>query len=469
MVGILAACAALALQPQFRHDYPSMDQVRCISASSAQLFIAVPRGVYVVDRPGYSYNTALTSADGLAGAVELCAYNPVRGELLITTEERLYSHIPKTGTLTALNPPFRTAISIGIAADAAWFETESGLWRKHRVADQYTRGTPPAGITWYGERDSTRPSDYTFLTPWIVVDEQLTGYELTLARPDARSRRLFVAADGYGVLVYNSLRSSLPEASIRFGPPARTVRSIERRDDRLWLLSADRLTVVNPAAPWQYYSTLAGLYLPPDIPALSRGLLALGRRETVRAVLQDPDRLLVGTDRGLVQLGQGGSVTSVFDTHLPVNAVFTHSGQVVIGTPAGLFALDQDSAVQVEDPFFRTDWGVFSSARTSDGRLWLGTLGGIVSLDSADIWQHLVPPGFDLTRPVSVLAAVDSLVFAGNGAGVVAYNTRSQAWTYLTAGQDLPADSVTALHADSASLWVATPGMLTRVELKGLK
>ena len=460
--------AAALLRPEYRHDYPTMDEIRCLSASASRIYVAVPLGVYVIDRSSYRYIAAVTSADGLEGEARLCAFDPARNELLITCDERLYSYSGATGILTRLSPPFKDVRSIGVTLDGAWFETESGFWIKQRVADEYRQGTPPAGVTWFGNLDTLEPRDYSFLNPWFFTDNQLITYQMTLVRPDAQGRRLLVATDRGGILVYD-MRSGAVEARIRLGPSGPRVRSIQAIDGRLWFLGGDMATETDSGSGWQYYLTSAGLSLPTGSSLLNRSLLNLGLREATRAFLSDSGRLLVGTDRGLYALGPDGRLVSVVNLSIPVNALFRRDGRLVMGTDDGLFIVEPESIARVEDPYFRSDWGVFSSGRTSDGRIWLGTLGGVLALDSTDTWQHVIPPGFDLSRPVRAMAAAGSLLCFSNGAGLTVYDTRTNSWAALDATTGLASDDVNALYADSSSLWVAARGIITRIDIKGLR
>lgn len=468
MHALFLVLVATILQPQYRHDYPSMDEIRCLSASANRLYVAVPRGVYVIDRGSYGYDAAVTSADGLEGEVRLCAFNPARNELIIACDERLYSYSGATGMVTRLTPPFKEIHSIGITSDGAWFETESGFWSKQRVADEYKQGTPPAGTVWYGNLDTLMPRDYMFLNPWFYTDNQLITYQMTLVRPDAQGRRLIVALDHDGALVYG-IRTGIIEARVRFGPVGSRVRSVQKIDGRLWFLGNDIITATDSENGWSYYRTAAGMPLPSGSGLLNRALLSLDMRETTRALLNDSGRLLVGTDRGLYSLGLNGELIMVTEPDVPVNALFQRDGRLVMGTSEGLFAVEPESIVRVDDPYFRSDWGVFSSTRTADGRFWLGTLGGVLSLDSADVWQHIIPPGFDLSRPVRTMAAAGNLLCFSNGAGLTIYDTQANSWSSLDTTTGLASNDVTALYADSTGLWVATPDIITRIDLKGLR
>ncbi|MBN2465359.1 hypothetical protein JXD38_07020, partial [candidate division WOR-3 bacterium] len=95
--------------------FPSLDEVRCISSTGSEVFVAVPSGVCVLDRPRYNLIRTLNQADGISGEVRLCAHNPSRGDVYITTDGHIYRYVPATGRVEELTAPFKWVSSIGIA------------------------------------------------------------------------------------------------------------------------------------------------------------------------------------------------------------------------------------------------------------------------------------------------------------------------------------------------------------------
>ncbi|MBM3323866.1 hypothetical protein FJY69_10370, partial [candidate division WOR-3 bacterium] len=388
---LLLVIALGIYQPELWQVYPSMDEIRCISASSNRLFVAVPRGVYILNRFDYSYVRCLTRADGIEDEVELCAWNPVRSNLLILAAGRLYEYSDVSDRASELSPPFSGIRSIGIAADGAYFDTDKGLFRKHRVAPEFFPvQTLPRTITWYGERDTAQPQDYVVLNPYFVTDEYLNQYQLSRVRADPVRRKLLVWAEGYGLLIY-SLTTGAQEAHIRLGPLARA-ESFIRLDGRLWFFRPDQSAALDQSGNWNRFLTRPGD--PPQTASLllSGRVTDLARRERLLAVLPDaqdmtessddsgrvlsrtdslppsvPRSLLLGTDYGLYRLDDKGSLTTLLKLNRPVYALARLEDSVLVGTDLGLFLLAGDSLLDVADPFGRSDWGVYDIAQGAAG------------------------------------------------------------------------------------------------------
>ena len=80
MVPLLLLALLGIYHPENWQVFPSLDEIRCISSTGSEVYVAVPSGVCVLDRPRYRLVRTLTLADGIAGEVRLCAHNPSRGE-----------------------------------------------------------------------------------------------------------------------------------------------------------------------------------------------------------------------------------------------------------------------------------------------------------------------------------------------------------------------------------------------------
>ncbi len=441
-----------------------MDKVNCITTSPRRIYIAVPDGVCILRRSDFRLVRTLTRADRITEPVRLCAYNPVRADLFITTENHLYQYLTMTEVLTELDPPFKHVFSIGIAPDGAYFDTEAGLFSKHRIAQQFNKvGSLPREITWYGERDTSIPRDYTFLVPYYITDDQLNNHPIELVYKDTRARRLYAAARDYGVTVY-SLSFGFPEHHIQMGPSSDPVRRIINLDGRLWFVGDNHTVYLDPQGSWDHFRTRHG-----DLPGagfrlLFPNLLDLGRRENINAVLEDSQSVYLGTDKALYLMGPKGKLTSILTLNFPVNGLTQLGDSLLIATDYGLFAMAGESLSEVRDPFDRTGFGVYSIARTKTGQTWLGTLGGILSLDRSGHWHHIIPPGFDLSKPVSGLTAAGHIAFYDNGSGITAYNSQDSTWTTIGRESGLPSDNITALYADDQYLWIASPGLITRLD-----
>jgi hypothetical protein len=464
MTTLIFLALAGMYNPQDWQNYPSMTDVRCITSSPTNLYVAVPGGVYVLDRYDYHYVRCLTRADGIVDEVNLCAWNPARSDLFITTPGRLYEYLPATGLFSQLAPPFKEVRSIGIAPDGAYFDTENGLYGRRRTVDEYFPARSlPSKVTWYGRRDTSNPQDYVFLTPYFVTDEQLANYSMTLVRRDVLNRKLFVATDGYGVLVYNA-HSGLKEDHIRLGPGIASVRRIIRLDNRLWFVGLDRTDALDSAGDWNYYLTRPGDISLTGFRLLLPTIANLNRNERLSALLPDSGELLLGTDRAIYVLGKNSRLTTLVKLEYRANALLKLRDSLLVGTDNGLFMLEGDSLSELVDPYGRTDWGVYDIVRSSAGQTFFGTLGGVVELAPGDSWHRYVPPGFDLSQPVRTLAAGGDYLFMGSASGIIVLNTKDGSYTTIDSTYGLPTTDIAGLYADDHYLWIASPDMVSRFD-----
>ncbi len=444
--------------------FPSLDEVRCISSTGSEVFVAVPAGVCVLSRPRYELIRTVNEADGIRGEVRLCAHNPSRGDVYITTDEHLYRFVPATGRVNELTAPFKSVSSIGIADSGAFFETNAGLFFRGRVAAEFAPVTDvPNDLTWYGARDTLQPRDFPFLTPYFVMDEQLINHPLTLVRPDKGNRRLFVVAQDYGILVY-SIMSGFSEAHIRFGPSRAAVQRIVPLDDRLWFIGGSTVVGLDSAGGWHYFITRPGDLATGNFRLLFGNVTNLERSEGLRALLPDSSGLLFGTDYGIYQLGRDNKLLQLVNLPHRVNGLLQVHDSLLFGTDQGLFYAKGDSVVEYSDPYGATDWGVFNIVRSTNGTAWFGALGGVVSRTPDGRWFHYVPPGFDLKQPISALAAAGTRVFMATGKDITVLDTKDNSWATIDSSRGLPDSQVTSLYADDRFLWLATPGLIYRLD-----
>jgi hypothetical protein len=464
----MAALLILTLLGIYRYDnwlfFPSLDDVRCISSSVSEVYVAVPAGVCVLDRPRFNLVRTLTAVDGVVGEVRLCAYSPARGDVFITTDDRIYRFIPATGRVEELNAPFETVSAIGIADSGAFFATDAGGFFRGRGAVDFAAVPElPNDLTWYGAMDTLNPRDYTFLTPYTVMDDQLLVHPLTLVRPDQGNKRLFVAAQNYGVLVYN-MRSGFSENHIRFGPSSTAIRLIAPLDGRLWFVGGQTAVSLDADGDWHYFLTRPGDLSTGNFRLLLGNVTNLERTEGLRSLYADPAGLLLGTDYGVYSLGPNDKLARLIDLEYPVTGMLRLHDSVLFGTDRGLYLASGDSTVEYSDPYGATDWGVFDIARSGSGTAWFGVLGGIVSRTPDGRWFRYVPPGFDLKEPVRSVAAASNYVFMATGRDITVLDTEDNSWTTIDADRGLPVSQVNSLYADDRYLWIAGPGLIARLD-----
>jgi len=464
MVNLLLLALLGLYHPENWQVFPSLDEVRCISTTGSEIYVAAPAGVCVFDRTRYRLVRTLTAADGIAGEVRLCAHNSARGDVFITTDGHIYRFVPATGQVEELLAPFKSVSSIGTAKDGAYFETDAGrFFRARNAADFAPVDECPPDLTWYGSRDTLDPRDFPILAPYFVMDEQLINHQLTRVRPDRGSKRLFAAAQGYGIVVY-STRTGFSEAHIRFGPSSAQVRRIARLDNRLWFVGGQTAVALDSAGDWNYFLTRPGDLSTSGFRLLLGNVTNLERNEGLSALLADSAGLLLGTDYGIYSLGSDNKLTQLLDLPRRVSGLLRLRDSIIFGTEQGLFLSSADGVVQYSDPYGATDWGVFDIVRAASGTAYFGTLGGIVSRTSDGAWFRYVPPGIDLRQPVSALAASGTRVFMAIGSAITVLDTKDGLYTTIDADRGLPVSEITSLHADDRFLWIASPRLIARLD-----
>lgn len=465
MIHLLLFALSLSYEPGYWLVYPSMAEVFSVTTSNRAIYVAVPYGIYIFDSHRYQHLRTLTSADGIAEKIKLCAFSPAYNELLIATESTLYHYLPITGRVQRLSPPFKKIRSIGITTSGAFFDTESGLFRKERVADLYTPVSEVLEpVTWFGEKDTTHPKMFPFLTPYFVVDEQLISHPFTRVWVEERHNRLFVVAQDYGIIIYN-LRYGFKENELRLGPINLTIQQVLKRKEGLWLLSENRAALIDSAGNWHHFSYRPGELTPSRMRFIAP-LLDLHRQEKLTALLPlASNSLLLATEDGLYFLTGEGKLQNISRLKTRVNALALVRESTLVATDYGLFLLHDSGLTRITDPFAKSAWGVFSIT-PSKKMAFFGIRGGILQLDSTNTWSHLIPPGFDLSQPVRVMAATEELLFIGEQERVIAYNLKSHTWTTIDQSNGLPNKEITALYADNRYLWIASPNILTRYEYR---
>ncbi|MGQ9708245.1 MAG: hypothetical protein ACUVUR_05160 [bacterium] len=461
MLKLLVLLVSLTYEPRYWLHYPSMSEIGSITFSNRSVFIAVPDGIYILDHQ-YHHLRTLTAADGIEEKILFVAFNPNGNELLIVCPKRLYRYHPGTGQVNQLNPPFKNVHSIAITKTGSFFETELGTFQKLGIDRYQSVQSVPEPITWYGANDTLSLRKWTFLTPYFILDEQLNPHPLKKAYPDPMTNRLYVTSPNYGVIIYN-LRSGFKVGEIRLGPSAEPVRKIFNLRGKLWFVSHEENLFINSSGRWHSYAVPPGeLFYQPAESMFTRALLDLNRQQGISAILPlEPAGIILGTENGLYRIGPDGKPKLIVELLKPVNAVALVRDSTLVGTDDGLFILINDTLMRITDPFARFDWGVYSICLTR-GVTFFGTLGQVLRLDPDNTWTKLIPPGYDLSRPVRLMTATDHLLFIAGAEGIDIYDIRNNRWSKLDQNSGLPLTTVTALYADEEYLWIAAPGIISR-------
>ncbi|MEO0020097.1 MAG: hypothetical protein ABIK47_05605 [candidate division WOR-3 bacterium] len=454
---------SLLYEPHYWRYYPTMSEIGSITFSNRSVFVGVPDGIYILDRERLQHQRTLTAADGIDEKIRFCAFNQAQNELLIVTATKLYQFLPNSGQVFELHPPFKETRSIGITRAGAFIKTETGIYQK-LGGDRYQPAQfVPEPVTWFGENDTTPIRNWTFLTPFFILDEQMKPRPLVRAYPDQKNSRLFVTSPGYGVLIYN-LTTGFKETEIRLGAPSEPVKRIFKLGGKLCFLTRNENLFIDSSGTWRSYSIPPGEFSFKDGHLLLRTeIVDLNRRQAISAILPLPSATLLGTEMALYSFGQDGKLTLITEISKPVNALAVFRDSTLVATDDGLFLLINDTLTPVVDPFARFDWGVYSIAQTNN-TTFFGTLGGVLKLDENNTWTRLIPPGLDLSQPVRSIAAARNLLFIASNDGVDVYNIKDNSWTKIDRTNGLPFSEINALYADSLYLYIAAPGMIARYE-----
>lgn len=182
---------------------------------------------------------------------------------------------------------------------------------------------------------------------------------------------------------------------------------------------------------------------------------------------RDSEALAVATAKGLTlwQDGIGRSLTAFHG--LPSNYLYccaVHEGKLYVGTLGGLAELDRLRVVRT----WRTDnadlpanW--INALLSVDGVLYIGTYGGGVCAlhPNGDIVRFPETKGLEVN--LNAMATDGEQLYVGTlDRGLLVYDLRRRQWRVWQGG--LPSANVTALAVRPAALFVGTAGGLARIE-----
>lgn len=191
----------------------------------------------------------------------------------------------------------------------------------------------------------------------------------------------------------------------------------------------------------------------------------------VRSLMEDhAGRLWVATDRGIFRL-RGDRFeevdTSRYGASVDVHALFEDRDHRVWAGGSHLLTFDpdhpQDSMREMRLPGKDSENRVKSILQTSDGTIWVGTVGGLdrqVAGQAGDRFARV--PG--IAGTVRVLRQTsDGRLWAGT-IGHGAYRFFKGAWTHLAAPEVLPSNTVLSIDEDDAQqVWIGTQDGMMRL------
>ena len=199
------------------------------------------------------------------------------------------------------------------------------------------------------------------------------------------------------------------------------------------------------------------------------GVVAFDRRSGlsdlyIRAILEDSrGRIWVGTDDGLFR--SSGSAFQRVD--LPKNmgrqevyALAEDSQRRLLVGGNELVYLDESDNPSLSSPEVPVPFSIRSLLLTRDGRLIVGTLGGVFE-NLGGKFNRLPFPGGDVER---LCQSADGTIWAGTVSNGL-WRLQGEKASQVPIGNDEPGHSILAMSADASGLlWVGTENGLSRIE-----
>jgi len=183
----------------------------------------------------------------------------------------------------------------------------------------------------------------------------------------------------------------------------------------------------------------------------------------VRSVMEDEaGRLWIGTDNGLFRL-ENGVVrrvdTTRFGASLAIHSIFEDREHRIWVGGSRLLRFDGNEARQFELPGAYSQNRVKSILQTSDGTVWVGTVGGLERLDGQ---RFVAVPGIDGTVRTLRQTSDGTLWIGTIGHGLYTY---SRGELRKVSGNGLlPSNTVLSIYEDHADqIWLGTQDGLVRL------
>lgn len=217
-------------------------------------------------------------------------------------------------------------------------------------------------------------------------------------------------------------------------------------------------------ASWTTYTTANLPGLPSDL---------------VDAVIVTPDgSRWFGTGRGVVRWRPDGDATRIGGTQVPLVRVRAlqadASGRVLVGyfgcdvtCVGGMARIDDRGTASEADDIITTyyaqpnglpDSEINALVRGVAGEMWIGTKGGLTSLNSDDsMGPQLSASSLPSNQVNTLYRDLSGMLWVGTSNGLGVYDTLTREWTvYNTQNSGLPSNWVTAILGVGQEIWVAT-------------
>ena len=397
------------------------------------------------------------------------------------------------------------ALPAAAAAPMAFREVPSS----HGLCDPvvYCFAQDAEGYMWIGTRSGLNRYDGYRMNAYRHQPDD------TLSLPHSRINSLTVTADGSllvgtdcGWCVYDRRADRFVRMDVARGL---SVKAIAEQGSRLWICTNHGLFAYDRATGRHRHFTKAdaGNHFPGDyVPCalvLPDGRLAVGTHNklclmngdrvtdvvetggdinlvlSVMADADDPDKLWIGTEQGLMRYSIGARNKNYMLTGVPIKSMCADAdGNLVLGTDNGLYVRQRNSLTfdifrhRTDDSRTIPNDVVWSVAADRDRTLWLGTDNGIAIVDPhcrtdfASIKD--LTGSTDGHQVFAIVTDNRNNLWLGGSNGLIMHNrtTGQSQWFRMDAGEgrQLLHNKVRCLYPDGGSMWIATDGGLNRYD-----
>jgi len=202
--------------------------------------------------------------------------------------------------------------------------------------------------------------------------------------------------------------------------------------------------------------------------------------DDIRAIVIDGNNIWIGTANGGVQRyieAVNAWVQYTKDDGLASNhitCITVHKNEIWFGT--------YDSGVSMYDKV-RNRWTTYIEAdsppeddvkeiaRSSDGKLWLATSGGLLKYDEKEKWTKYGKKNGLPTNFITTVKTDENNVWVGTSRGLASYNETTTQWQFYNNTDGLPEEFITSLDITNdegkKTLWVGTNRGLFYLALDG--
>ncbi|MCB9418930.1 MAG: hypothetical protein H6667_03955 [Ardenticatenaceae bacterium] len=341
----------------------------------------------------------------------------------------------------------------------------SGLGVLDLASGEFVRYTTKEGLSWDGitdivvnGRDIWVASGYNGLTQ--ISDGQVTIHNAASGMPDERASALAAAPDGTlwvggskGLMQFKGGQWTLLNGLT-------DINEIELAPDgSIWLASAS----LTGGSLCRFDPQAGQCAVEYDDPAY-QPILALA--------LDAQGRPLYGTSKGVYLFAEAAGTAVPFVNEFDMLAsnfvdslAIAPDGKLWVGTDGGIQMLDPAFPDMIWQTYRKSDtpglggsWGK-EIAFAPDGTVWVAITNGSASRFRDGVWQ----PIETVTSYDSVAVDADGRAWFGDeGKGIAVINADGSPAMKLTIAEGLPSDRVLALLADGETMWIALDSGLAR-------